>query len=238
MEHLLVSDGEAVAADRRQPRQDPPQIGHRMGGEGAPVGAAQDRLRLLRIQPGEHGQPRRGAEGGQARPDDDIDVEDIAAEEARDEDDVLAVQQGQIGRLAAGLVEMQEIGHRPLHQFAGLQIAPAELQGLRAQRIEPAGLVLPEIPQLQQRVGEALGRAQPQPRGLGDLRQAEPAPAAVEGAQDLQRLVDGIDHQAFAAAPRGQAFAAARRRRGYRSGGVRAVSFGARLLYRQGSAAH
>ena len=226
VEHLLVSDGEAIAADRRQTRQYPAQVRHGMSREGAPVGSAEDRLGFARVQPREHGKPRRRAKRGQARSHHHIDIEDIAAEEARDEDDLLAVEQGQIGRLAASLVEMEEIGHRPLHQFAGLQIAPAELQGLRTQRIEPAGLVPPKIAQLQQRIGEALGRAQPHPRSLGDLRQAEPAAAAVEGAQDLERLVDGIDHQALAAARRRRPTAA------------RSACFAARLLYRQRGAAH
>src|SRR5262249_50100314 len=74
-------------------------------------------LGLLFGQVREHRAPERGGIGRQAAPDEETQGEQIVAQQPRDVDDVDAVEQSHVYRLAGGVVQPAQMGEREVGEL-------------------------------------------------------------------------------------------------------------------------
>ncbi len=171
------------------------QVPRRLRGIGMQFRTVENAVRLDLGQQRENSDARSGTVSRQSGTCHNIIVQNIAAHETSDENDVGAIQNREIDRLFRRLAQVLQEGHRTFYQTAGARVVEAKVEHLHAQ-LKPLGVVvLNQITQLCERMRKPLCRRNIKPRLFGDLRKAQCRPAAVEGLQHTKSLFHRLDEQ-------------------------------------------
>ena len=154
--------------------------------------APEVRLESVVGREGQHGAAHRRGIRGKAGADPDLDGHDPSRLHTGDVDDVVAVEDGGRRRLPELGGQGLEVRLRDIGQAEGREERVAEREHARGQREEWS--VAPDEAERLEREQEAPCAGPGLAGAPGDVAQGEVTVLGVEGADDVERLRDGLDH--------------------------------------------